>query len=403
MNKISINDFDYELPDERIAKFPLQQRDSSKLLIYDKGKIGHQPFSSLPNIINSNSLLVFNNTKVVRARIFFYKATGAQIEIFCLEPVLPGSYEQNFATTSECIWNCTVGNLKKWKGEALKKEFVCDNIRDELRVEKLSFGDLPLKLKFSWKSGLSFAQVMDACGTIPVPPYLKRESQEIDSERYQTVYSKPEGSVAAPTAGLHFSNNIIQILKSKNVKTDEITLHVGAGTFKPVKTEFANEHVMHSEHFFVEKTSILKIMEHLGNITAVGTTSARTLESLYWAGCKIKQNKNIKNLNIQQFEPYENNLQISVEESLQAVINYLDDNSLTKLDATTQIMILPEYKPKTVTRLITNFHQPKSTLLLLIAAFIGSDWRKAYDYALKNDFRFLSYGDSSVLSLKECD
>ncbi|MDR1198955.1 MAG: S-adenosylmethionine:tRNA ribosyltransferase-isomerase [Prevotellaceae bacterium] len=403
MNNISINDFDYELPDERIAKFPLQQRDSSKLLIYDKGKISHQPFSSLPNLINPNSLLVFNNTKVVRARIFFYKPTGAQIEVFCLEPVAPGNYEQNFAATSECIWNCTVGNLKKWKSEALKKEFVCDSIRDELCVEKLDTDGLSLKLKFTWKSGLSFAQVMDVCGKIPVPPYLKRESQEIDSERYQTIYSKPEGSVAAPTAGLHFTDNIIQALKSKNIETDEITLHVGAGTFKPVKTEFANEHLMHSEHFFVEKTSILKIIRHLGNITAVGTTSVRTLESLYWAGCKIKQNKNIHNINIQQFEPYENNLQISVEESLQAVIKYLDDNSLTKLDAATQIMILPEYKPRTVTRLITNFHQPKSTLLLLVAAFIGSNWRKVYDYALKNDFRFLSYGDSSILSLQERD
>ncbi|MDR0420177.1 MAG: S-adenosylmethionine:tRNA ribosyltransferase-isomerase [Prevotellaceae bacterium] len=398
MNKININDFNYELPDERIAKFPLPQRDLSKLLIYDKGKISHQSFSDLPNFLNSNSLLIFNNTKVVRARIIFYKPTGAQIEIFCLEPVLPSNYEQNFATTTECIWNCTVGNLKKWKGETLKKEFTCDNIHDELSVEKIDVGYQSLKLKFSWKSGLSFAQIMDVCGKMPVPPYLKRESQEIDSERYQTIYSKPEGSVAAPTAGLHFSNNIFKILKSKNIKTDEITLHVGAGTFKPVKTEFVNEHVMHSEHFFVKKTSIQKIIKHLGNITAVGTTSVRTLESLYFAGCKIKQNKNIKNLNIQQFEPYENNnLQMSVEESLQAILNYLDNNNLEELTATTQIMILPEYKLKIVNQLITNFHQPKSTLLLLVAAFIGNDWHKVYDYALKNDFRFLSYGDSSIL------
>ncbi|MDR2653308.1 MAG: S-adenosylmethionine:tRNA ribosyltransferase-isomerase [Prevotellaceae bacterium] len=394
MNKINIDDFDYELPDERIAKFPLQQRDSSKLLIYNKGKISHQSFFDLPNLLNANSLLVFNNTKVVHARIIFYRTTGAQIEVFCLEPVSPNNYEQNFATTSECVWNCTVGNLKKWKGETLKKTFFCNNIQDELCVDNK---DDSINLRFSWNSGLSFAQVMDACGKIPVPPYLKRESQEIDNERYQTVYSKPEGSVAAPTAGLHFSNSVLQILKSKNIETDEITLHVGAGTFKPVKTEFVNEHVMHSEHFFVNKTSIQKIIKYLGNITAVGTTSVRTLESLYWIGCKIKQNKNIQNLNVQQFEPYQNDLQIDVEDSLQAIINYLDDKGLHELAAATQIMIMPEYKPKIVNRLITNFHQPKSTLLLLIAAFIGNDWRKVYDYALKNDFRFLSYGDSSIL------
>ncbi|MDR1552916.1 MAG: S-adenosylmethionine:tRNA ribosyltransferase-isomerase [Prevotellaceae bacterium] len=397
MNKININDFDYELPDERIAKFPFQQRDSSKLLIYSKGKISHQAFFDLPDLLNSNSLLVFNNTKVVHARIIFYKPTGAQIEVFCLKPVLPDSYEQNFAATSECIWNCTVGNLKKWKGETLKKKFVCNDIQNELCVDKIDSNGDSIKLKFSWNYGLSFAQVMDTCGKIPVPPYLKRESQKIDSERYQTIYSKPEGSVAAPTAGLHFSNSVLQALKLKNIETDEVTLHVGAGTFKPVKTEFVNEHTMHSEHFFVKKTSIQKLIKYLGNITAVGTTSVRTLESLYWTGCKIRQNKNIQNLNVQQFEPYKNDSQISVEESLQTIINYLEDNDLHELRTETQIMIMPEYKPKIVNRLITNFHQPKSTLLLLIAAFIGNDWRKVYDYALKNDFRFLSYGDSSVL------
>ncbi|MDR0754401.1 MAG: S-adenosylmethionine:tRNA ribosyltransferase-isomerase [Prevotellaceae bacterium] len=397
MNQINIDKFDYELPDERIAKFPLQQRDSSKLLVYDKGKISHQSFADLPNLLNPNSLLVFNNTKVVHARIIFHKTTGAQIEVFCLEPVVPNNYEQNFAATAECIWNCTVGNLKKWKGETLRKKFVCNSIEDELNVDKIENNEGSLKVKFTWNSGLSFAQVMDVCGKIPVPPYLKRESQEIDSERYQTVYCKPEGSVAAPTAGLHFSNDVLQRLKLKNIETDEITLHVGAGTFKPVKTKFVNEHVMHSEHFFVKKTSIQKIIKHIGNITAVGTTSVRTLESLYWTGCKIKQNKNIQNLNVQQFEPYQNNFKISAEESLLAILNYLDNENLHEISAATQIMIMPDYKPKIVNRLITNFHQPKSTLLLLVAAFIGNDWHKVYDYALKNDFRFLSYGDSSVL------
>ncbi|MDR2065857.1 MAG: S-adenosylmethionine:tRNA ribosyltransferase-isomerase [Prevotellaceae bacterium] len=398
MNQINISDFDYELPDERIAKFPLPKRDSSKLLIYNKGKINHQSFADLPDLLNPNSLLVFNNTKVVNARIIFRKTTGAQIEVFCIEPALPNSYEQNFASTAECIWNCAVGNLKKWKGETLKKKYICDNIEDELGVDKIENNNSLLKLKFSWNSGLSFAQIMDICGKIPVPPYLKRESQKIDNERYQTVYSKPEGSVAAPTAGLHFSNNVLQNIKLKNIETDEITLHVGAGTFKPVKTKFVNEHVMHGERFFVKKTSIQKIIKYLGNITAVGTTSVRTLESLYWTGCKIRQNKNIRNMTVQQFEPYQNNFQISVEESLQTILNYLDDNNLHEFEATTQIMIMPEYKPKIVNRLITNFHQPGSTLLLLVAAFIGNDWRKVYDYALKNDFRFLSYGDSSVLT-----
>jgi S-adenosylmethionine:tRNA ribosyltransferase-isomerase len=397
MNQINISDFDYDLPDERIAKFPLQKRDSSKLLIYDKGKISHQSFVDLPDLLNPNSLLVFNNTKVVHARIIFRKTTGAQIEVFCLEPASPYSYEQNFAATTECIWNCTVGNLKKWKNEILKKKFICSNIEDELSVEKIENNKGSIKLKFSWNSELSFAQIMDTCGKMPVPPYLKRESQEIDSERYQTVYCKSEGSVAAPTAGLHFTGDVLQKLKLKNIETDEITLHVGAGTFKPVKTKFVNEHLMHSERFFIKKTNIQQLIKYLGNITAVGTTSVRTLESLYWIGCKIKQNRNIQNLNIQQFEPYQSSSNISVEESLQAILNYLDDNNLHEFEAATQIMIMPEYKPKIVNRLITNFHQPKSTLLLLVAAFIGNDWRRVYDYALKNDFRFLSYGDSSVL------
>ncbi|MDR2125758.1 MAG: S-adenosylmethionine:tRNA ribosyltransferase-isomerase [Prevotellaceae bacterium] len=397
MNKINISDFDYELPDERIAKYPLPQRDSSKLLIYGKGKISHQSFADLPDLLNSNSLLVFNDTKVVHARIIFHKTTGAQIEIFCLEPVLPVGYEHNFAATAECIWHCTVGNLKKWKGETLKKTFICNNIKDELSVEKIGNNNELLKVRFTWNSELSFAQVMDSCGKIPVPPYLKRDSQEIDCERYQTIYSKFEGSVAAPTAGLHFSNNVLQNLKSKNIETAQITLHVGAGTFKPVKTELVSEHIMHQEHFIVKKTTIIKIIQHLGSIAAVGTTSVRTLESLYWAGCKIMQNKNIRNLNICQFEPYQSDFKINVVESLQAVLDYLENNNLHELCTSTQIMIMPSYKPKIVNALITNFHQPKSTLLLLVAAFIGNEWRKVYDYALTHDFRFLSYGDTSIL------
>ena len=398
MHQININNFDYELPNDRIAKFPLQQRDESKLLIYDKGKISEQIFNNLSDFFDANSLLVFNNTKVVHARIMFKKSTGANIEVFCIEPCFPSNYEQNFASTSECIWNCTVGNLKKWKDEILKKKFTHGNIADELTVEKISADNDVLKLKFAWKSGLSFAQVIDACGKVPIPPYLKREAAEIDDERYQTVYSKFEGSVAAPTAGLHFSSDLIQKLKSKNIYTDEVTLHVGAGTFKPVKTEFANEHVMHSEHFFVKKSALLNIINHLENITAVGTTSVRTLESLYWLGCKILQNKNTENFNIMQFEPYENNcINVSAQQSLQAIINYLEEKKMNEIYASTQIMIMPEYRLRIVNRLITNFHQPKSTLLLLVAAFVGDDWRKIYDYAMQNNFRFLSYGDSSLI------
>ena len=398
MNQININDFDYELSEDRIAKFPLEQRDLSKLLIYDEGEIKQQTFCELPQYLDSNSLLVFNNTKVVHARIILHKSTGAQIEVFCLEPLMPNNYEQNFASTNECMWNCVVGNLKKWKGEILKKPFEYENISDELCVEKIDNNSEFLRLKFSWKSGLSFAQVMEVCGKIPIPPYLKRESQEIDTERYQTIYSKLEGSVAAPTAGLHFSDNVMENLKSKNIEVEEVTLHVGAGTFKPVKTEFANEHIMHTEHFFVKKSSLHKIIKHLGNITAVGTTSVRTLESLYWLGCKIAKNNNLDDLNIEQFEPYQdNNQQIRAEESLRAIINYLECNNKDELCASTQIMIIPEYKPRIVNQIITNFHQPKSTLLLLISAFVGNDWHRIYDYAMKNDFRFLSYGDSSLL------
>jgi S-adenosylmethionine:tRNA ribosyltransferase-isomerase len=300
--------------------------------------------------------------------------------------------------TAESCWNCIIGNQKKWKGEILVKKFKYENITDKLTAEKISIAGELSTIKFRWNSKLSFAQVMDACGKIPIPPYLNRNSQQVDNERYQTIYSKAIGSVAAPTAGLHFTDSVLQKLKSKNVEIEEITLHVGAGTFKPVKTEFANEHTMHSEHFFVKKASIQNIITHTENITAVGTTSVRTLESLYWLGCKILKNNDLQHFHIEQFEPYKNNyIDVKLEEALSAIINYLDKNNINELCATTQIMIMPEYKPKIVSRLITNFHQPKSTLLLLVAAFNGNDWRKIYEYALQNNFRFLSYGDSSII------
>lgn len=398
MNDININEYDYELPENRIAKFPLEQRDFSKLLIYNKGDISEAKFCNLPDLLSQKSLLVFNNTKVIHARIIFHKSTGARIEVFCLEPDQPVDYAQNFAETKNCKWKCVVGNLKKWKNEILEKPFTYNNIDDILRVEKDEENNETLTLSFSWSSGLSFAQVLEACGNVPIPPYLKRESQNIDNDRYQTIYSKLEGSVAAPTAGLHFTNKVLDDLESKNIAIEEVTLHVGAGTFKPVKTDLANDHVMHSEHFLVKKSTIKNLIVNIGNITAVGTTSVRTLESLYWIGCKIHENSAAKDLNVRQFEPYNNSYQnLKAEESLQCILNYLEKNGIDALETSTQIMIAPEYKPRIVSRLITNFHQPKSTLLLLISAFVGNDWHAMYEYAMNHDFRFLSYGDSSLI------
>ena len=393
VKQINISDYNYELPDERIAKFPLEKRDSSKLLTYVSGNVSTNVFSSLPEILPANSCLVFNNTRVIQARLEFFKSTGSRIEIFCLEPQEPSSYELSLSSTQTCVWKCMIGNLKKWKGEVLKKEVGADNL--VLEAERLETNGNTSYIKFSWNNGVSFAEVLDLLGELPIPPYLNRKTQESDKTTYQTVYSKVKGSVAAPTAGLHFTPEVISALHTKGIKTMELTLHVGAGTFQPVKAEEIGGHAMHAEKVEVSKEFIKNLIENLGNVVAVGTTSVRTLESLYYLGVQLHNGDT--SLLVNQWEPYESEKVLSAREALEAILNYMEKTQSNILYATTQIMIVPGYKFNIVNVLITNFHQPKSTLLLLLAAFVGEKWRELYEYALNNDYRFLSYGDSSVL------
>ena len=393
VKQINISDYNYNLPDERIAKFPLEKRDSSKLLTYVSGNVSTNVFSSLPEILPANSCLVFNNTRVIQARLEFFKSTGSRIEIFCLEPQEPSSYELSLSSTQSCVWKCMIGNLKKWKGEVLKKEVGADNL--VLEAERLETNGNTSYIKFSWNNGVSFAEVLDLLGELPIPPYLNRKTQESDKTTYQTVYSKVKGSVAAPTAGLHFTPEVISALHDKGIKTMELTLHVGAGTFQPVKAEEIGGHAMHAEKVEVSKEFIKNLIENLGNVVAVGTTSVRTLESLYYLGVQLHNGDT--SLLVNQWEPYESEKVLSARESLEAILNYMEKTQSNILYATTQIMIVPGYKFNIVNVLITNFHQPKSTLLLLLAAFVGEKWREIYEYALNNDYRFLSYGDSSVL------
>ncbi len=395
---IHIDDYDYILPEEKIAKYPLSERDKSKLLIYKDKSISEKKFNTIKDILSKKDLVVFNTTKVIQARLIFHKKTGAEIEIFCLEPQAPSDYEQIFQTTESCQWKCTVGNLKKWKSDILEAEYTIENKTLRLTAEKIKSDNASQIIEFKWNNkSLSFADILEQTGKTPIPPYLKRESEESDKNRYQTVYSKQKGSVAAPTAGLHFTNNLIEKLHDKGIKTSELTLHVGAGTFKPVKSETIEAHEMHTEHFIVTKNLIFDLISGINQIVSVGTTSLRTLESLYWLGVKLHIKKTNRNLHISQWEVYELPSDLSAEESLKEILQYMQINKTEYIEATTQIMIVPGYQFKLVNKLITNFHQPKSTLLLLIAAFIGNDWKKVYDYALKNNFRFLSYGDSSLL------
>ena len=395
VKQINIADYNYELPDERIAKFPLEKRDSSKLLTYISGAVSTNTFSSLPEILPADSCLVFNNTRVIQARLEFFKSTGSRIEIFCLEPHLPAAYEQSFSSTESCVWKCMVGNLKKWKGEILRKEVQVGAEYLVLEAERLETSGNTSLIKFSWNTGVSFSEILDALGELPIPPYLNRKTQESDKTQYQTVYSKIKGSVAAPTAGLHFTPEVISALHGKGIKTMELTLHVGAGTFQPVKAEEIGGHAMHAEKIEVSREFIENLIQNLGHIVAVGTTSVRTLESLYYLGVQL-HNGDTKLL-VNQWEPYESEKVLSSREALEAILNYMTDTQSNILYATTQIMIVPGYKFNIVNILITNFHQPKSTLLLLLAAFVGEKWRELYKYALENDYRFLSYGDSSVL------
>ncbi len=389
--------YNYNLPEENIAKFPVKQRDTSKLLIYNKGKIEQNVFSALPDFFNNDDLLVFNETKVIKARIIFRKNTGAKIEVFCLEPYQPADYEQAFQTKSTCVWKCAVGNLKKWKTNLLTTKIEINGKYLTVSAEKLSKGGVETLVRFSWDNEqLNFGDITEAVGKIPIPPYLKRESEKSDVNNYQTVYSRIAGSVAAPTAGLHFTKELMQKLDDKKVKKAFVNLHVGAGTFRPVNSETADQHEMHSEHFIVDRKTIETIIQHRSSITAIGTTSVRTLESLYWFGVKAFEQKNNMSF-LAQEEINSLPQSITVQDALSALIDFINKKEKNKFKASTQIFIVPGYKFKLVNKMITNFHLPKSTLLMLVSAFVGEDWRKIYDYALQNKFRFLSYGDSSLL------
>lgn len=396
---ININDFDYPLPDERIAKFPLEHRDSSKLLVYRNGEISERRFSDIGSELPSDSLFVFNNTKVVRARLVMHKPSGARVEVFCLEPHTPADYEHAFAVRGECCWSCIVGNLKKWKEGAVQIPFEYEGSSYLLQAYIAERGAREHIVRFTWDAPMSFGVLLEYLGRIPIPPYLNRESEEIDNTRYQTVYSRFEGSVAAPTAGLHFTSELIENLKSRGFSFGEVTLHVGAGTFLPVKDEDATKHAMHTEHFEITKSTLQLLKSKIGKVVAVGTTSVRTLESLAALAWRIKSSGDIAlERVIGQWELYDIPPQFAAQQIIDTLLEYMDSKGVDGLKAATQIMITPlDYHFRIVNRIVTNFHQPKSTLLLLVSAYVGEAWREIYDYALANNFRFLSYGDSSLL------
>ncbi|MCF0243144.1 MAG: S-adenosylmethionine:tRNA ribosyltransferase-isomerase [Bacteroidaceae bacterium] len=414
---LKISDFNYNLPDERIAKFPVAQRDQSKLLVYNKGNISEDQFFNIIDYLPEGALMVFNNTRVIRARLHFRKETGALIEIFLLEPYAPADYEQMFQTRGKCQWHCLIGNKKKWKEGALTQTLTNTDGTQTVLTAQINHEAQTTSsvIEFSWNSDLSFAEIVDMAGELPIPPYLNRQTEQSDLKTYQTVYSKIKGSVAAPTAGLHFTPEVLKRIDDKGIMREEVTLHVGAGTFKPVKTEDVADHEMHAEHFAVKLSTIQSLLRHEGKAIAVGTTSVRTLESLYYIGEQIiagVQPDEDGEFHVSQWEPYGNqpssdfssakeqnpNQKSSPIEALKAIEHYLLSNGLNTLHASTQIIITPAgYNYKIVKVLVTNFHQPQSTLLLLVSALIGDNWHKVYDYALAHDFRFLSYGDSSLL------
>lgn len=397
---IKISDYNYPLPDDRIAKFPLAERDHSKLLIYQQGKVGEDIFYRLPNYLPKGALMVFNNTKVIQARLHFRKETGALIEVFLLEPAAPADYELMFQTTAKCSWLCLVGNLKKWKEGTLRRAF-------SIKGEQLTFSATRIGeqgsshlVRFEWDNDrVSFAEILEAVGELPIPPYLNRDTQESDKTTYQTVYSKIKGSVAAPTAGLHFTEDVLADIDAHGIEREELTLHVGAGTFKPVKSEEIDGHEMHTEYISVRKQTIEKLIQHHAEAFAVGTTSVRTLESLYYMGVYVATHPDAteEELHVCQWTPYEVPSTMPSVDALQHLKEWMDRHGLKTLHSSTQIIIAPGYEYRIVKMLVTNFHQPQSTLLLLVSAFLHGDWRKVYDYALAHDFRFLSYGDSCLL------
>ena len=442
MEEILIEDYNYPLPDERIAKYPLAERDQSKLLVYRNGQVTEDSFCSVGEYLPAGSLLIYNNTRVIQARLEFHKvpgdevirqkgdtATGARIEIFCLEPLVPRDYQLALGTEEGCTWKCMIGNAKKWKTGPLSQSVVlASGEQVTLYAERGEQTGNTFEVHFSWKNNdsdltISFAELLDAVGELPIPPYLNRKTEESDKTTYQTVYSRIKGSVAAPTAGLHFTDKVLDGLRQRGIQTAEVTLHVGAGTFQPVKVADANQHMMHTEIIAVPRDTIMRLIDNIGHIVAVGTTSMRTLESLYFLGSEVQKfrssgvlisaglervfagangqefrsSEGQEPLSVSQFAPYEREYTLSTREALQAIVDYLDRTEQDVLHAETQIMIKPGYTFRVVDQLITNFHQPKSTLLLLVSAFVGGDWRTIYDYAMENDFRFLSYGDSSIL------
>jgi len=402
MKELNITDFTYHLPDERIAKFPLAERDQSKLLVSCNGVISTDIFSNLPNYFDETDMLVFNNTRVIRARIEMEKETGAHIEIFCLEPHEPYDYQLSFAQQHTCEWKCMVGNLKKWKSDILKKQMNVNGTEIELQTERVASSDHYQVIRFTWNNDIDFGTLLDACGCIPIPPYLNRKTEKIDETRYQTVYSKHKGSVAAPTAGLHFTPQVLQRLSDKNITLNEITLHVGAGTFRPIQQNDVTHHEMHVEYFSIQLDVIHNLLANAGFITSVGTTSLRALESIYWLGVKmLHENIGTENLHLDQWEAYTLPQHVSIEQSLSKICETFEINKKYTVYASTKIMIVPGYTFRICHRLITNFHQPQSTLLLLVGAFTGEHWKEIYQYAIDHDFRFLSYGDSSLLEITQ--
>ncbi len=402
--EISIVDYDYPLPDERIAKFPLAQRDQSKLLVYRNGDISESQFFHLPELLPDGAMLLFNNTKVIHARLFFRKPTGSTIEVFCLEP-----WQQPVATAFEerehCSWLCFIGNNKKWKEGFLEQEFAAYGGKHLLRASRREAVGNAWLVDFNWTSGISFAEVIEHAGVIPLPPYLHRDAEESDKRRYQTVYARYDGSVAAPTAGLHFTDSLIEKLNGNGFRTEYITLHVGAGTFKPVSTDTVGEHEMHVEKVQISRKNIENILDSHQDgraIIAVGTTTVRTIESVYWFGVGLAHTPMPEKMHVKQWEPYRETDELSLEDSYRNVLRWLEHNETDLLDGDTQLLIAPGYRYHVIDGLITNFHQPKSTLLLLVSALIGDDWKRCYQYALEHGFRFLSYGDSCLFLKTQC-
>ena len=403
-----IQDFNYPLPDERIAKYPLSERDASKLLLYKDGKVNEDVFRNLPKYLPKGALLVMNNTRVIRARLHFHKETGARIEVFLLEPLTPHDYQQNFAARGCCSWICLVGNAKKWKEGTISRTLTINGIAVNLTASRQSDAASALlkpgeqAVRFQWDNEeLAFSEIIEACGELPIPPYLNRATETSDLTTYQTVYARIKGSVAAPTAGLHFTERVLADLEAKGIERQEVTLHVGAGTFRPVKTNEVEQHEMHAEWISVERSVIERLIAHAGQCIAVGTTTVRTLESLYYIGTMLLADPqaNLHNLHVPQWLPYEpQTKEVTTLEALEAILQAMDNAGENHLQATTQIMIKPGYRYHIVRTMITNFHQPQSTLLLLVSAFVDGQWRTIYDYALSHDFRFLSYGDSCLLN-----